>query len=216
MSKKEFMREAAALRKVGDAILYAQAIDDGYEFPTEIILPVGTLVPGRLFQISKPDVDGVHVREFGWYRFESAIRNPPSKVGKSYGYWGTLGEYMITAYGPFNKNGTRKSYCRKIDLGIGEGASGRCETRVWKVAKGRETANSHGIKLVKVAENGRAEKYADFEEWSNEHEGEQFSTQELSEKSGFSSQTVLKYLKTSAHFTKVKSGWYECGQAQSV
>ena len=216
MSKKEFMQEAAALRKVGNAMRYAQAIEDGYEFPTEITLPVGTLIPGRLFQISKPNVDGVHVRELGWYRFDSAVKNAPSKVGKSYGYWGTIGTWTINAYGPYNKNGTQKSYCRKIDFCVGEGASGRCETRVWKIAKGRETANSKGVKLVKPAENGRAEKYADFEEWSTEHEGEQFSTQELSEKSGFSSQTVLKYLKTSAHFTKVKSGWYECGQAQSV
>ena len=177
---------------------------------------MGTLVPGRLFQISKPNVDGKHVRELGWYRFDSAIRHPEHKWGKSYGYWGTVGEFTIVAMGPYNKNGTPKGHCRQIDLCVGEGSSGRVETRIWKIAKGRKTANSKGITLVKPAENGRAEKYADFEEWSNEHEGEQFSTQELAEKSGFSQQTVLKYLKTSAHFTKVKSGWYECGQAQTV
>ena len=216
MSPKRFTQAAIDKRRVEDAMKYAQALEDGYQFPTEVVLPIGTLVPGRLFQISKPDIDGKFIRELGWYRFDSVVKNAPSKVGKSYGYWGTIGTYTINAYGPYNKNGTPKGHCRQIDLSVGEGASGRCETRIWKIAKGRKTANSKGVKLVKPAENGRAEKYADFEEWSNEHEGEQFSTQELSEKSGFSSQTVLKYLKTSAHFTKVKSGWYECGQAQIV
>jgi len=216
MSPKRFTQAAIDKRRVEDAMKYAQALEDGYQFPTEVVLPIGTLVPGRLFQISKPDIDGKFIRELGWYRFDSVVKNAPSKVGKSYGYWGTIGTYTINAYGPYNKNGTQKSHCRQIDFCVGEGASGRCETRIWKIAKGRKTANSKGVKLVKPAENGRAEKYADFEEWSNEHEGEQFSTQELSEKSGFSSQTVLKYLKTSAHFTKVKSGWYECGQAQIV
>jgi hypothetical protein len=171
---------------------------------------VGTLVPGRLFQISKPDVDGVHHREQGWYRFDSAIKHPPSKIGKSFGYWGTCGTYTIICQGPFNKNGTEKGHCRRNDLCVGEGSSGRVEVRIWRVAKARSTANSKGVKLVKPAENGRAEKYADFEEWSTRHEGEQFSTSDLVEKSGFSSQTVLKYLKTSTHFIKIKQGLYEC------
>jgi hypothetical protein len=131
-------------------------------------------------------------------------------VGKSYGYWGTIGTYTINAYGPYNKNGTPKGHCRQIDLSVGEGASGRCETRIWKIAKGRKTANSKGVKFVKPAENGRAEKYADFEEWASQHRCEQFTTAQLVEKSGFSSQTVLKYLKTTTHFTKIKQGLYEC------
>jgi hypothetical protein len=210
MSAKRFTQAAIDKRRVENAMRYAQALEDGYQFPTEVVLPIGTLVPGRLFQISKPDADGNHVREFGWYRFDSAIKNSPSKVGKSYGYWGTLGTYTISATGPYNKSGTPKSHCRRIDFGVGEGASGICETRIWKVAKARATPNSKGVTLVKPAENGRAEKYADFEEWSARHEGEQFSTSELAEKSGFSSQTVLKYLKTTTHFTKIKQGLYEC------
>ena len=57
----------------------------------------------------------------------------------------------------------------------------------------------------------RAGLYAAFEQWANEHEGEQFSTAQLAEQSGFSAATVRKYLRTSAYFTKVKSGWYEAG-----
>ena len=57
----------------------------------------------------------------------------------------------------------------------------------------------------------RAGLYAAFEQWANEHEGEQFSTAQLAEQSGFSPATVRKYLKTTAYFTKVKSGWYEAG-----
>jgi hypothetical protein len=214
MNKKQ--EAAAAHRELKDAILYAQALEDGYEFPDEIVLPAGTLVSGRLFQLSKPDVDGNHIRELGWYRFDGAVKQPPSRIGMGFGYWGTIGTWTILAHGPYNKNGSPKGHCRQIDLCVGEGASGRVETRIWKIAKGRETANSRGVKFVKVAENGRAEQYADFEEWSGDHEGEQFSTQELVEKSGFSSQTVLKYLKTSAHFTKIKSGLYECGKNQTA
>lgn len=216
MSKKRIDPQVAVKRRAEDAMKYAQAIEDGYEFPTEVVVPAGTLVPGRLFQISRPDVEGNHVRELGWYRFEGAIRHPEWKWGKSYGYWGCVGEFTIIAVGPYNKNGTAKSHCRQIDLCVGEGASGRVEVRIWKIAKGREAANSKGVKLVKPAENGRAEKYADFEEWARQHEGEQFSTSDLAEKSGFSPQTVLKYLKTSAHFIKIKQGLYECGQNQPV
>lgn len=216
MSKKVFDQGASERRRLDDAIRYAQALEDGYEFPMEIVLPVGTLVEGRLFQISKPDAEGNHVRELGWYRFDSAIKLPDCRVGEDRGYWGTLGTYTICAVGPFNKNGTKKSHCRSADLSVGEGASGIVETRIWKIAKGRETANSKGVKLIKPAENGRAEKYADFEEWASRHEGEQFSTSELAEKSGFSQSTVLKYLKTSTRFIKVKQGWYECGHNQTV
>ena len=217
MSKKVFTQEAAEKRRLCDAIKYAQALEEGFEFPTEIeIEGIGTLVLGRLFQISKPDNDGNHVREMGWYRCDLILKQALHKIGKDFGYWGTGGAYLVRAFGPFNKNGTQKGHCRGNDLNIGEGASGIGETRIWKIAKGRETANSQGVKLVKPAENGRAEKYADFEEWAARHEGEQFSTSDLAEKSGFSSQTVLKYLKTSAHFIKIKQGWYECGQNQPV
>ena len=215
MSKKVFRSELADERRLGDAMKYAQALEDGFEFPTEVeIEGIGTLVPGRLFQISKPDVDGNHVREWGWYRFDSAVRHPESEWGKDKGYWGTLGEYTIVAYGPFNKNGTQKSHCRSIDLSVGQGSSGRVETRIWKIAKGREAANSKGVKLVKPAENGRAEKYAAFEEWAGRHLCEQFTTRELAQMSGFSQQTILKYLKTSRHFTKIKNGLYECGHRE--
>ena len=217
VSKKIIDPQVAVRHRVEDAMKYAQAIEDGYEFPLSIeIEGVGTLLPGRLFQLSKPDADGNHVRELGWYRFDSAIRHPQHKWGEDKGYWGTVGKYTIMAVGPFNKNGTKKGHCRQRDLCVGEGSSGRVETRIWKIAKGRETANSQGVKLVKPAGNGRAEKYADFEAWARQHEGEQFSTSDLAEKSGFSSQTVLKYLKTSTHFIKIKQGLYECGQNQPV
>ncbi len=57
----------------------------------------------------------------------------------------------------------------------------------------------------------RASLYAGFEKWAKEHEGEQFSTAQLAEQAGFSAATIRKYLKTTAYFTKVKSGWYEAG-----
>ena len=83
MSAKRFTQEAADRRVLADAMKYAQALEDGYEFLTEVDVPAGTLVPGRLFQISRPDIDGNHVRELGWYRFDSAVRHPESE-------WGTV------------------------------------------------------------------------------------------------------------------------------
>ena len=71
-------------------------------------------------------------------------------------------------------------------------------------------------KLIQGADLEKQETLADFETWARQHEGEQFSTSDLAEKSGFSSQTVLKYLKTSTHFIKIKQGLYECGQNQPV
>ncbi len=120
VSKKIIDPQVAVRHRVEDAMKYAQAIEDGYEFPLSIeIEGVGTLLPGRLFQLSKPDADGNHVRELGWYRFDSAIRHPQHKWGEDKGYWGTIGEYTIMAVGPFNKNGTKKGHCRQRDLCVG-------------------------------------------------------------------------------------------------
>lgn len=55
----------------------------------------------------------------------------------------------------------------------------------------------------------RAHKYAEFEDWAQEHAGEQFTTEQLIEQSGFSHATTLKYLNSSLYFTKVKKGLWE-------
>lgn len=55
----------------------------------------------------------------------------------------------------------------------------------------------------------RRSQYRDFERFAVEHTFEQFTTAQLSEQSGFSQATVLKYVKTSRHFSKVKKGLYE-------
>ena len=62
-----------------------------------------------------------------------------------------------------------------------------------------------------VHKTTRAGLYKAFEKWAQEHQGEQFSTAQLAEQAGFSQATVRKYLKTTAYFTKIKSGWYEAG-----
>ena len=49
----------------------------------------------------------------------------------------------------------------------------------------------------------------DFERWAAEHAFEQFTTVQLTEQSGFSQGTTLKYLKTSRCFIKLKRGLYE-------
>ncbi|NBR35847.1 MAG: hypothetical protein EBT80_00400 [Chitinophagales bacterium] len=48
-----------------------------------------------------------------------------------------------------------------------------------------------------------------FEDWAGKHRGEQFSTDELVEVSGFSRGALLNYLKFSRLFVKVKRGVFE-------
>lgn len=55
----------------------------------------------------------------------------------------------------------------------------------------------------------RKDLYQQFERWASQHEAEQFTTAQLVEQSGFSTATILKYLKTSRSFFKIKRGLYE-------
>lgn len=52
----------------------------------------------------------------------------------------------------------------------------------------------------------RSGRYGAFEAWAISHQGEVFATQQLVDVSGFSSATMLKYLKTSLLFESVKKG----------
>lgn len=55
----------------------------------------------------------------------------------------------------------------------------------------------------------RADKWDAFLRWSKSHLFEQFTTEELTELSGFSYPTTLKYLQTSPSFRKIKKGLWE-------
>lgn len=52
----------------------------------------------------------------------------------------------------------------------------------------------------------RSGRYGAFEAWASQHQNETFTTAELVEVSGFSSATMLKYLKTSLLFEPQKKG----------
>ena len=56
----------------------------------------------------------------------------------------------------------------------------------------------------------RADQYKAFEQWANEHDSEQFTTDQLVEQSGFSYQTTLRFIDGNPHFYKIKKGLYEC------
>lgn len=55
----------------------------------------------------------------------------------------------------------------------------------------------------------RKEKYGAFDKWAKEHQGDQFTTDELVEISGFSYQTTLKYISESPLFIRVKKGLWQ-------
>jgi hypothetical protein len=61
----------------------------------------------------------------------------------------------------------------------------------------------------------RADKYADFIDWSKDHLFEQFTTEQLEEVSGFSYQTTLKFIQESPTFRKVKKGLWEIRDAEA-
>lgn len=56
----------------------------------------------------------------------------------------------------------------------------------------------------------RADKYGAFEKWASDHAGEQFSTEQLVEVSGFGYQTTLRFVASSPYFHKIKKNLYEC------
>lgn len=56
----------------------------------------------------------------------------------------------------------------------------------------------------------RADKYGAFEKWATEHAGEQFSSEQLVEVSGFGYQTTLRFINNSPYFHKIKKNVYEC------
>lgn len=79
-----------------------------------------------------------------------------------------------------------------------------------------------GVKLDEdksVVDEVRTEKRADkwdaFLKWANQHHFEQFTTEQLTEKSGFSYPTALKYLQESPTFRKIKKGTWEIRDAKA-
>jgi hypothetical protein len=56
----------------------------------------------------------------------------------------------------------------------------------------------------------RSQRYAAFVNWARAHDGEQFTTDQLVEQSGFSYQTTLKFIDSHPNFNKIKKGLYEC------
>lgn len=62
----------------------------------------------------------------------------------------------------------------------------------------------------------RSGRYGAFEAWAISHQGEVFTTQQLTEVSGFSSATMLKYLKTSLLFEPVKKGTWRVLQTEGT
>lgn len=55
----------------------------------------------------------------------------------------------------------------------------------------------------------RRDKWSAFEQFAQDHVGEQFSIDQLVEVAGFSYQTTLGYIKESLYYKKIKNGLYE-------
>jgi hypothetical protein len=74
----------------------------------------------------------------------------------------------------------------------------RCHLPGWRPA---------AVVDAEVAEkSSRAARYSAFEMWAGAHQNEVFTTSQLTDISGFSTPTLLKYLESSLIFEKVKRG----------
>lgn len=65
------------------------------------------------------------------------------------------------------------------------------------------------VKTVDVAiprTEKRKDKYGTFDKWASEHQGEEYTTEQLVEIGGFSYPTTLKHISESPLFVKVKKG----------
>ncbi len=76
-----------------------------------------------------------------------------------------------------------------------------------------------GIKEVKEVKEAmfvekRADKWGAFLKWANQNHFHQFTTEQLTEQSGFSYQTTLKYIQVSPTFRKLKKGLWEIRDAK--
>lgn len=61
----------------------------------------------------------------------------------------------------------------------------------------------------------RADRYKVFTDWAKENVGAAMTTEQLTEISGFSYPTTLKFLQDSPHFRKVKKGLWEIRDPQA-
>lgn len=60
----------------------------------------------------------------------------------------------------------------------------------------------------------RSARWDAFNKWIREHSGEQFTTDQLVEQSGFSYPTTLKYVQESPLFVKIKKGLWKVAETQ--
>jgi hypothetical protein len=105
--------------------------------------------------------------------------------------------YCLQVWAQRGSEGSAARFLTKYALRLG--------TADWVLAKFCE----EGDAVVPDKATNRKTQYRDFERWAAEHMFEQFTTAQLAEQSGFSQATVLKYVRTSPYFNKVKKGLYE-------
>lgn len=68
---------------------------------------------------------------------------------------------------------------------------------------------------VTAKTESRKNKWGAFDKWSQEHQGEQYTTEQLVEISRFSYPTTLKYVSESPLFVKVKKGLWQVADPSS-
>ena len=105
--------------------------------------------------------------------------------------------YCLLSWVRKGEQGSAYGYLRSYSLRLG--------TLEWVIKKFCEEED---LIAPEKRKNQKA-RWRDLETHATEHVYEQFTTAELAEIGGFSTQTVLKWLATSRHYNKIKRGLYE-------
>ncbi|MCH2461078.1 MAG: hypothetical protein MK239_08585 [Gemmatimonadetes bacterium] len=108
----------------------------------------------------------------------------------------------------------RAMYCLQVWVRKGEQGSVYAHLRSYSLRLGtlewviKKFCEEEDLTPPEKRKNQKA-RWRDLETHAIEHAYEQFTTAELAEIGGFSTQTVLKWLATSRHYNKIKRGLYE-------
>jgi hypothetical protein len=150
-------------------------------------------------RFSDVQIDLVHSRLWGEAkeRFGSVSAVPRDVVWSISEY--VRGLYVLQVFERDGGSGSAVSWLRSY--GVSEGC---VEAFVRDGVLGRQE-----VAVERERPSSRKAKLRVFEDWAGKHRGEQFSTDQLVEVSGFSRGALLNYLKLSRLFVKVKRGVFE-------
>ena len=148
-------------------------------------------------KLDRETIDGIHRKEWDKQIEKYGNARDVPKAKSELISERSRAMYVLLAWQTRGQEGSAARFMNKYALRLG--------TQDWALKKFCQPEDA----IVPEHKPRRKELIRGFESWAAERAFEQFTTAQLAEKSGFSQQTILKYLRQSRYFTKVKRGLYE-------